>query len=130
MHKIAQFLVDSKTFYLATTENNQPHVRPFGAVMDWEGKIYICTNNQKNVFKQILANPKVEISSMAGDKWIRLCGKLAVDPRPEARAAMLEAYPSLKNMYRVDDSIYEVLYFTEGTATICSFSSEPEVINL
>lgn len=130
MNKIAQFLKDSQTFYLATAENDQPRVRPFGAVAEWDGKTYICTNNQKKVFQQILANPKVEISGMAGDKWIRLTGKLAVDKRREAREAMLEANPSLKSMYKADDGIFEVLYFTEATASICSFTSDPEVVRL
>lgn len=130
MNKIAQFLADSKTFYLATSEDGKPHVRPFGAVMEWDGKTYICTNNTKKVFKQILKNPNVEISGMVKDKWIRLCGKLTADSRKEARAAMLEAVPSLKKMYKVDDGIFEVLYFTEATATICSFTGEPEVIRI
>lgn len=131
MNKAAQFLADNQTFYLATVENDQPRVRPFGAVMEWEGKTYICTNNKKDVFAQILKNPKVEISAMGKDgRWIRISGKLTPDNRKEAREAMLAAIPSLQNMYKADDGIYEVLYFTEATATIYSFTGEPEVISL
>lgn len=131
MNKAAQFLADSQVFYLATVENDQPRVRPFGAVMEWEGKTYICTNNKKDVFAQISKNPKVEISAMDKDgRWIRISGKLTPDNRKEAREAMLTAVPSLKNMYKADDGIYEVLYFTEATASIYSFGGEPEVINL
>ena len=36
-----------KSFYLATVEGDQPHVRPFGAVCEFEGKLYIVTNNKK-----------------------------------------------------------------------------------
>jgi uncharacterized pyridoxamine 5'-phosphate oxidase family protein len=130
MNKIAQFLADSKAFFVATNEEDQPRVRPFGAVMEWDGKIYICTNNKKKVFAQILKNPKIEICAMVEEKWIRISGKVIVDPRAEARAAMLEAYPSLKRMYRSDDGLFEVLYFTEGTATIYSFTGEPEELKL
>lgn len=131
MNKVGQFLLDCKTFYLATTEDDQPHVRPFGAVMEWDGKTYICTNNKKDVYKQILQNPKVEISAMnSAGKWIRLCGKIAPDPRREAKEAMLEAFPSLNTMYNIDDDIFEVLYFIEGTASIYSFGGEPETITL
>ncbi len=107
-----------------------PRVRPFGAVAEYDGKIYIFTNNQKNVFKQILVNPNIEISSMVGDKWIRLEGKLVVDERIEAKEAMLESNPSLRSMYNENDGIFEVLYFTEATAKICSFTSEPEIVKL
>lgn len=130
MNKVTEFLIQSGTFYLSTVENDKPRVRPFGAVAEFDGKIYICTNNQKNVFKQILANPNVEISSVADDKWIRLEGTLIVDERVEAKQAMLEAKPSLKNFYSINDGIFEVLYLTEATAKIFSLGKEPEVIKL
>jgi uncharacterized pyridoxamine 5'-phosphate oxidase family protein len=130
MNRIAEFLNDCGTFYLATAENNQPHVRPFGAVMEWEGKTYICTNNTKKVFAQMIANPRIEISGTHKDKWIRLEGKVAADARPEVKEAMLQAIPSLTNMYHVDDGIFEVLYFTEARATIYSFTEKPEEFNL
>jgi uncharacterized pyridoxamine 5'-phosphate oxidase family protein len=75
-------------------------------------------------------NPKVEISAMVGVKWIRLVGKLAVDPRPEARKVMLDANPTLNNMYKADDGVFEVLYFTEATALVYSFSEKPVEIGL
>ncbi len=131
MNKAAQFLSDCQTFYLATVENDQPRVRPFGAFMEWEGKTYICTNNKKNVFAQIIKNPKVEISGMdKNGKWIRISGEVKPDARKGAKEAMLAAVPSLQKMYNADDGIYEVLYFTEATATIYSFGGEPEVIRL
>ena len=61
MKKALEFLQESGTFYLATTEGDQPRVRPFGAVFEYEGKLYIVTNNTKKCFKQMLENPKVEI---------------------------------------------------------------------
>ena len=45
MNETLQFLKECGTFYLATSENGQPHVRPFGAVCEYEGKLYIVTNN-------------------------------------------------------------------------------------
>jgi uncharacterized pyridoxamine 5'-phosphate oxidase family protein len=130
VNKIVQFLLESKVFYVATVENDQPRVRPFSALAYWDGKIYICTNNEKAVYKQMTENPKIEISAMAGDKWIRFWGKVAVDPRLEARAAMIEANPMLKNMYKADDGKFEVLYFTEAKALVYSFNSAPEELTL
>ncbi len=127
MNKAGEFLNECKTFYIATTEDNQPRVRPFGAVAEFDGKLYICTNNKKNVFKQIQKNPRIEISGMSGDKWIRLSAEAIPDQRTEARKAMLDAYPSLNNMYSLDDGIFEVLYLKNATVSIHSFSGEPEV---
>ena len=54
----------SGVYYLATTENDQPHVRPFDGAAIVDGKFYIATTNKKKVYDQILKNPKVEIFSM------------------------------------------------------------------
>ena len=125
MNKAAQFLKDAGTFYLATEENGQPRVRPFGAVAEWDGKTYLCTGNKKKVYAQIMANGRVEISGMYDNHWIRLAGELAVDDRREARAAFLEQNPDLRGMYNEDDGNFAVLYFTRAEGAICSFT-EPE----
>lgn len=126
METALEFLKACKTFYIATVEGDQPRVRPFGAVCAIDGKIYLITNNQKPVYKQILANPKIEISGMADGKWIRLSGKAITDPRQEARQAMLDACPSLTRMYKADDGIMEVLYLEDCTCSICSFTAPTE----
>ena len=130
MNKAAQFLRDCGTFYLATEDNGQPRVRPFGAVIEYEGKTYLCTNNTKNCFKQMKKNPKVEICGTKGGEWIRITGEAAADPRTEVKERMLEETPSLKNIYRADDGIFEVLYLKNATATISSFTAEPETFPL
>ena len=59
MEQILPFL--EGIFFIATTENDQPHVRPFDAAGILDHKLYIGTMNNKQVFAQIKANPKVEI---------------------------------------------------------------------
>lgn len=131
MGKALEFLQKSGTFYIATVEGDQPRVRPFGAVFQYEGKLYIVTNNTKKCFKQMVQNPKVEISSMNKEgQWIRLTGEVVNDDRREVKEFALESIPSLKNMYSVDDGIFATLYFTKGTATISSFRAEPETFSL
>ncbi|KIR03752.1 pyridoxamine 5'-phosphate oxidase-related, FMN-binding protein [Lachnospiraceae bacterium TWA4] len=131
MNELLSFLKSCGTFYLATVEGDQPRVRPFGAVCEFEGKLYIVTNNQKNVYKQMLENGKVEISGMSKGKWIRVTGVAKHDDRREARVAMMDANKAaLSKMYTVDDNLMEVLYLEDVTATIYSFTEEPKVITL
>lgn len=126
MKEALNFLKEAGTFYLATNEGDQPRVRPFGAVFEYEDRLYIVTNNTKNCFKQMLKNPKVEMSGMNKGKWIRVTGEVTNDDRREVKELALKEYPSLKNMYSIDDGIFSVLYFTKGTATIYSFNEKPE----
>ena len=128
MKEVLEYLKQNPTFYLATEENGQPRVRPFGVVAEFEGRLYICTNNQKKVYRQMLANPNIEICTMGqGGTWIRIEAKAVRDDRREARAQMLSENPSLGKMYTADDGKMEVLYLKDATATVYSFQSEPKV---
>ena len=49
-----------------------------------------------------------------------------IDDRRDARVAMLEANPSLSQMYSADDGVMEVFYLKNATAAICSFTGAPE----
>ena len=128
MEKVCQFLKDAGTYYLATVEGDQPRVRPFGTAHIFEGKLYIQTGKSKEVSKQIAANPKVEICAFMNGEWLRVAGELVRDDRVEAKASMLDAYPSLQKMYDANDPNTEVLYFKNATATFSSFTKEPEVV--
>ena len=50
------------------------------------------------------------------------------DDRLEARQSMLDAYPALQKMYAADDGNTQVFYFRNATATISSFTHEPQVV--
>jgi len=131
MNEVLKFLTDNRIFYIATVDGDKPRVRPFGFVMEFEGKLWFCTNNQKNVYKQLKANPYFEVSTTSPDmKWIRLTGKAVFNSTPEAKAKALEVMPALAKMYSVDDSIFEVFYVEEGEATFCSLTGESKTIKL
>lgn len=128
MERVVKFLKDAGVYYLATVEGDQPRVRPFGTAHIFEGKLYIQTGKVKDVSKQLLANPKAEICAFKNGEWIRVAGELMEDDRVEVRQSLLDAYPSLQKMYAADDGNTQVFYFKDATATISSFTHEPEVI--
>ena len=106
MDKVLKFLKDVETYYLATVEGDQPRVRPFGTAHVFEGKLYIVTNNKKDVYNQMKVNGKVEMCGMNKGTWIRVKGAVKEDTRREARVAMMEANKNaLQSMYTVDDGI-------------------------
>lgn len=126
-----EFLKECGAFFVATDDAGQPRVRPFGALALWEGRLYLQTGNFKAVFRQMSANPKVEVCGFLKEKgqWIRVTGPLVRDDRLEAREAVLDANPGLKGMYSADDGRCEVLYFGEGTtAVIAAFGEEPRTL--
>lgn len=128
MQEVYDFLNKCKTYYLATVEDDQPRVRPFGTVDLFEGRLYIQTGKVKNVSRQMAQNPKIEICAFDGDKWIRVQAVAIEDDRLEAKQHMLDAYPGLQDRYSADDGNTQVLYLQDAVATISSFTGEPEVI--
>ncbi len=128
MEEVYTFLKKCETYFIATMDGDQPRVRPFGTVDIFENKLYIQTGKAKNVFKQIKANPQIEICGMLDGKWIRVEAIAVEDDRVEARQHMLDAYPSLQNMYKADDGNTVVLYLKDAIATISSFTDAPKVI--
>ena len=128
MKEVYDFLRSSKTYYLATMDGDQPRVRPFGTVNIFDGKLYIQTGKVKPVSKQMIANPKIEISAMNGGDWIRIQATVVEDDRVEARQSMLDSYPDLQKMYSATDGNTQVFYLKDAVATISSFTKPPKVI--
>ncbi|TZE80270.1 pyridoxamine 5'-phosphate oxidase family protein [Calorimonas adulescens] len=131
MDEVLQFLKDNSPFYLATIDGDTPKVRPFGFVMKYEGKLCFCTNNQKDVYRQLKANPKFEISATAKTgEWLRLKGKAVFITSRESKKAALDTMPSLRSLYSEDDPIYEIFCADEAEATFYSMSGPSKNVRL
>jgi uncharacterized pyridoxamine 5'-phosphate oxidase family protein len=128
VQEVHDFLKKCRTYYLATVEGDQPRVRPFGTIHLFEGKLYIQSGKVKDVSRQMMTDPKVEICAFDGKEWIRVQATVVDDDRVEAKQSMLEAYPELKNMYSATDGNMQVLYLKDAVATIASFEAPPRVI--
>ena len=129
MQEVYEFLKKCKTYYLATVEGDQPRVRPFGTAVIFEGKLYMQTGKVKNVSKQMMKNPKVEICAFDGSDWLRVAATAVEDDRLTARQHMLDAYPELAGMYKADDGNTQVLYLKDATAVFSSFIAKPRTVN-
>jgi uncharacterized pyridoxamine 5'-phosphate oxidase family protein len=129
MQEVYDFLKKCGVYYLATVEGDQPRVRPFGTANIFEGKLYIQTGKVKDVSKQMVKNPKIEICAMHEGEWIRIQATAVEDNRVEAKQSMLDDYPMLQDRYSATDDNCQVLYLKDATATISAFTHEPKVIN-
>ena len=128
MQEVLDLLTKAGVWYLATDDNGQPRVRPFGAQNIFEGKLYIQTGLKKNVAQQMLKNPKIELCAFSEGKWLRVAAEAVLDERIEAQEAMLNANPALKQMYVAGDGNTAVFYLKNATATFSSFTEEPRTV--
>jgi uncharacterized pyridoxamine 5'-phosphate oxidase family protein len=131
MNEVLKFLLENSTFYLSTVDGDTPKVRPFGFVMNYNGKLCFCTSNQKDVFKQLKANPKFEISTTSKTGgWLRLFGKAVFITSPESKKAALDSEPNLRNLYSEGDKIFEIFYADEAKATFYTMSGTARTVKL
>ena len=128
MKRVYDFLKKAEIYYLATVEGDQPRVRHFGTVNEFEGKLYIQTGRVKPTSRQLAENPKAELCAFCDGAWIRIACELVENDRIEARKSMLDAYPNLRTMYDENDGNTQVFYMKNATATINSFGYTPVVI--
>ena len=128
-----EYLKANPVFHLATVDEGKGRVRPFGFVMARNNLLYFCTNTTKDVYKQLVANPDIEISDKGGDDtWLRVRGRIAFDESREAKAQAFAEAPALLRIYPkgADDQTFITFYFVEAAATLFSFSQAPKTLPL
>jgi pyridoxamine 5'-phosphate oxidase len=118
------------TCYLATVEGNKPHVRAMGMFKADENGVIIETGTFKDVYKQMAANPNVELcffNAKAGTQ-IRVSGAVEPVDDIELKKEIVVQRPFLKQ--RVAEGGYEAMgvFRLKGQAYVWSFqtSSEPK----
>ena len=128
MKRVYNFLKKAEVYYLATVEGDQPRVRPFGTINEFEGNLYIQTGKVKPTSHQLADNPKAELCAFTEGEWIRIACELVEDDRFEAKKSMLDAYPNLRGMYDENDGNTQVFYMKNAVATFCTFGKSPEIV--
>lgn len=107
-----QFIRECGYFFLATSVDNQPRLRPFGMIHSNDNALYMATDKRKSVYSDLQENPKVEIASynLNTRKWIRISGTAEVETSNQIRAEMMNIYSNLRQAYLDENEIYLVIY--------------------
>ena len=114
--KIDDFINDAEVFYLATVDGDKPKVRPLGFHLLKDGKIYFGVGNQKDVYKQLTANPNVEISAVVGTDFLRYYGKAVFEETYEFADSIVAGNEFLQGIYN-DETGFKLAIFHLEDAT-------------
>lgn len=125
--EVIQFISENPNLFFATVENNLPKVRPFQFMFAEGEKIYFCTSNQKEVFKQIEVNLNIELSTMSPQfEWLRLNGKVKFISDLEIKNKIINTSHLVKSIYKTGDNpSFEAFYIENWKAVIADFSGNP-----
>lgn len=129
MKRVMEFLKEAKPCFVATVDGDAPRVRPQGFAMEYDGKLCLCTADEKEASKQLKKNPNIEIAACAGTKFIRVRGKAKFFTEDGAANKALEMMPALAKMVRPGK--FEIFAITGATAVIADLATgEADTIEL
>ena len=127
MKEVVEFLQANPVQYLATVgRDGKAKCRPFMFCFEKDNRLWFCTNNQKDVYKDMQSNPYIEVSiSSPNYAWIRLNGKVVFENNMEVKEECMNN-PIVKGQYNsADNPIFEVFYLENAHAVIADFSGNP-----
>ncbi len=121
MNETYKFLKENtQVNYVSTINDNKPSCRPFGDPVLFDNKIYVLTNKQKNVSKQIAKNNHVCIVAYDEKNWIRINCKLIDDSNnTEAKEAIIKEFPwTIEEGYTLDNPNFQILYIKDADSKV------------
>jgi uncharacterized pyridoxamine 5'-phosphate oxidase family protein len=123
--EILAFIAANPIGFLATTDGKKPHVRAFGLFRADDKGIIYCTQSAKDVYKQIVKSPEIEVCYYANGVQIRVAGKVRAIEDMTIKKAIVEKAPFLKP--QIDQHGWDFLkvFNLKGKATVLDMKGPP-----
>lgn len=119
LKNVLAFARENPVCTIATMDGDQPRVRAFLTVLFDDDKIYFTTASTKNVCKQIMKNPKIELCYCSQDfsKMMRISGEIEIIDDRQKKQKLLDEREYLKSFGgNVDDPVFILLKLSHGRA--------------
>lgn len=122
-----EFLTANPSGCLATMDGEKPRVRPFQFMLEQGGKLYFCTANTKEVYRQLQQNPWVEFSTTSKEMvTYRLSGRAKFEDNRQVKAAIIEKSGLVKQIYQTPDNpVFELFHLEHADGMVADFSGQP-----
>jgi uncharacterized pyridoxamine 5'-phosphate oxidase family protein len=133
LQRVADYLAAVPAWFLATSMDNEPHVRPFSFAVAEEGRLWFCTSKGKDVYRELVANPRFELSAWKpGHPWLVVQGRAVfAEPSVALRQAGFEHMVSIGEAHAsADDGLLVFFSVDEGIARICDIDGTEERFEL
>lgn len=121
---VAEFMQESKVFYLATNGENGPDVRPMGIAVPYKEKLYFILSKPMNLHKQLQADGKISMSAWNGEKVLRLYGTAVLDDADETKDAFIGMNEQIAQMFPKE--VIAPYYLKDTKASIGPMGGEAE----
>ena len=119
--------------FLATTEGNQPRVRPMMPYLTEDGEIIVALLGRSRTINQIKKNPQVEICFVDRKMWYcRVSGKAKITTDTAKKTILWDNIPMLKQYFGgTNDPNFVLLEMDiDSVEAMTPHQKTPETINL
>ena len=127
MNEVVKFLQENPVQYLATVgRDGKAKCRPFMFAGELDGRLWFCTNNTKDVYKDMQANPNVEVTVSSPDyTWLRLRGQAVFENSRAARELCIQN-PIVRSQYHTaDNPILVAFWLKDAHGVLVDFTGNP-----
>lgn len=102
------FIRESTYFFLATSVNDQPNLRPMGMIYTDEKHLFFATDRRKTVYAELIANPHIALASynIHANKWLRITGTAHPESSMVVREEMMKLYPMIAQEFCGKNELY------------------------
>lgn len=119
LRDVADYLDNIGIQFMATIGlDGKPKVRPMQYMILEDGKMWFCTNSEKEVYKELQANPALELCGCKLEEneiktpWIRFSAEAVFEERQDIRDAIIEKSAIVNALYSKmrENPIFKVFY--------------------
>lgn len=131
--EVIDLIRDAGLGFLATTENNQPRVRPMMPYLSDDNELLLALLSRSRSIEQIRKNPQVEFCFVDRKMWYaRLTGKAAISQDMKKKETLWNNVPMLKQYFGgiEDPNFIMVEIAIESVEAMTPHQKEPELITL
>lgn len=96
-----EFLKECGSFFVLSINGDYPAGRPFGAIMEVGGHLYLSTNDMNEAHKQMREHEQIQIVAKKPNsrEWIRITGRAEECNDDKLKQRMLEECPVLQKRF-------------------------------
>jgi len=108
--------------YMATIGlDGKPKVRPVQFMVLEDGRLWFCTNSEKALYAEVMANPSIELcgSRLEADEmqtaWIRLSAEVTFEENRHVKQLIMEKSAIVHELYQnnLDHPLFKVFYLRQ-----------------
>jgi len=111
-NECCRFIRECGYFFLATSFEDCPRLRPMGMICANEKALFIATDRRKSVYTDLRNNSQVELASynLNSRRWIRIHGVIQEEASVRIREEMEELYPMIKQEYVGENEVFLAIF--------------------